>query len=263
MNELNPKLIYQLASEAFWEYVALNDFSQASLLLSDNIVPLDMWSMDILQHKLNGISSEEVLHKEDVLLEILEAAHNEIMNYFRAERNLLGMFYLDELENCIPQNFDGQQYKEILLKDSDSNANYEISANHSLPKIGYLSLRTPLPAVVITDKKVEFNIIEVNSTEIALGFPKRLILEIQEIIPMTDSKYILSGIFRIITDEEFCRCWTKLIPNSNCLLEGYTAYYSDSGEPLKIEKKQKTKSVLHRWLSSVDKNISALFKSPG
>lgn len=262
MNELNPKLIYQLASEAFWEYVALNSFSQASSLLSDNIIPVDMWSMEILQHKLNGISSEDVSHIEDVLLEILDAVHNEIIDHFRAERNLLGMFYLDELESCIPQDFHGQQYKEILRKDSDSNANYEITANHSLPKIGYLSLRTPMPAVVITDKNVEFNIIEVNSTEIALGFHKRIILEIQEIIPITESKYILSGIFRILTDEEFCRCWTKLIPNSNCLLEGYTAYYSDSRDPLRVEKKQKTKSVFHRLFNSVDKSISALFKNP-
>lgn len=262
MNELNQKLIYQLASEAFWEYVALNSFSQAYSLLSDNIIPVDMWSMKILQQKMKGTSSEDVSYNEDVFLEILDAVHNEIIDHFRAERNLLGMFYLDELENCIPQDFHGQKYKEILQKDSDSNANYEITANHSLPKIGYLSLRTPMPAVVITDRNVEFNIIEVNSTEIALGFHKRLILEIQEIIPMTESKYILSGIFRILTDEEFCRFWTKLIPNSNCLLEGYTAYYSDCGDALKVEKTQKTKSVFHRLFNSVEKSINTLFNNP-
>lgn len=132
MDELNPKLIYQLASEAFWEYVALNSFSQAYSLLSDNIIPVDMWSMKILQQKMNGISSEDVSYNEDVFVKILDAVHNEIIDHFRAERNLLGMFYLDELERCIPQNFHGQKYIEILQNDSDGNANWGLGKNFTI-----------------------------------------------------------------------------------------------------------------------------------
>lgn len=238
-HELNKELVYEIASDIYWKYVAKRKLSQVQAELNEGKVPKDMLSIDIFFEKMDGLIPNFKEADAEHVTELYDSVQFEILKHHKYEQNLLGRFYFDELVKGIPPNFSRKEFLSAIIKDSDQHAPYKIKVTGRIPKVGSLALRTPLPAVVLADRDIDSLIIEVGSTRNALGFDKKLFLQVVSKAAAPNSKIILSGYFIILTSPEKAASWENIIPNSMRIFEKHQISYKDSTQVDTLEVVQK------------------------
>lgn len=220
----NPQLVHMVAADAFWNYVYQKNLEEAHRYINEGNFPKEMLSPEIIKDILLKYVSEV---PDFIINSFCEAVAQDIIEHHRAERNLLGMVYEEDIKNGITPDFIDHKRLRILNDDSDEMASYQIQIDpdNIIPTMGTLLIRTPLPAVAITSKLPHRPLILVESTERALGFKKTIIMNINS-FRESSSGYILEGIFRIPTtlNKEANKNWVKIIPNSTAFLNGLSLY---------------------------------------
>ncbi len=221
---LSPQLVQMISADVFWNYVYQHSFQKADDFANRGKFPTKMLSKKIIKKSLLNYA-KEVPNK--IVRAYYEAVKQEIISHAKAENNLIGVLYEEDILSGRTPDFNETKRLKLLQQDSDQSAPYQldISAN-ILPELGELIIRTPLPAMVISPTKPSDNPIIVASTKKALGFHKTMVLMIKS-VQECDLGYVLEGVFQIPTKKGMNNHWLKLIPNATAFLQKVTLHSSN------------------------------------
>ncbi|MCP4474711.1 MAG: hypothetical protein GY821_09145 [Gammaproteobacteria bacterium] len=151
-----------------------------------------------------------------------EAVKQEIISHAKAQHNLIGALYEEDISSGRTPDFNETSRLEILQRDADQSAPYQLNISaDTLSVLGELIIRTPLPAMVISSSQPPDNSIIIASTEKALGFNKTMVMLVKS-LQKCDLGYVLEGIFQIPTIDGMDNHWLKLIPNATTFLKTAT-----------------------------------------
>lgn len=227
-----PQYIQELAAEAFWAFVYKNSLRATGFPTKIEEIPEDLWSLEILIQMLidNGELSQ-ANYSRDLIEALYYAVAETIVDHNKREKNIIGILYVEDFKTCRPPNFAFKELIDKQIIDSDQESNYEFQLKGKYLNEGDLILRTPLPSGVLLKSKPAGSTPYIPNTLKALGFQKKLILSITDIIPLPaneyDYEYFATGVFYILTTQGPNLEWLKLIPNSIATLKGFQILYPD------------------------------------
>ncbi|WP_341788902.1 MULTISPECIES: hypothetical protein [unclassified Rickettsia] len=218
---INPLLIEKLAAEAFWYFTYKYGIKNTGFPTSVHSIPSLMWSKEIAKKKLMqlGITEEKTVELIYYLVAENIAVHGQ------EERNIIGLVYVEDFEECKEKDFPYTNFIEQLAFDSDEKCDYNINIKGTFSYNGTLLLRTPFPAgILLKEDPIKSNLkLLIQNTTTALGFEKTIIMLPGNITILPDNPYgykvFASGIFHIPTKGPISTIWKKIIPNSTCILE--------------------------------------------
>lgn len=222
MNNIN-QLIDQIAANVFWNSVKKTNFKNTSeLILKKNFRRI--WGLVDLEKHLQNLAFQTGKLDRDQLLSLYKMVNNYMHECEERMININGTYYVEDIANCRPPDFDQNETLEKLAFDNLSNYNdMKVKIINSVEEkyvvMGKLMLRSPLPAAVLISVTENFpRLIKVKDTYTSLGFQKSIFLLAPSFdrIPLDNLKYnfFASGVFIIPTKDGFQHLWRQIIPNA-------------------------------------------------
>lgn len=226
----HPAAVHEFAAQLYWrrahrdgmadiDHLVITTAGEAILepsLIEESLASMKSWD-------LAGLPAE-------ALRTFKQAAAAEAFHRVRKEMPLLGQVIFEDAKSGRSPGVD--HYVKRSTFDVVREVPAKVVANRTIPSLGKLVIRSPLPAVVITETPLdkETAIIRVDDTS-ALGMALALYLHVQAWERCADNQYLMTGSFVIPTkDSVQGRAWSRLIPNSTRFYREFKAQGTPGGD---------------------------------
>lgn len=216
---LNQQAIAEIAAQLYWHQAQDHGVAATTSAIADTngaAITRHPTAATILTSF--GISTLPEDHRNQYLEAIAAQAHS----FAEAERNMIGMVYLEDLPN-------GRSDTAASIKTDHLNHIPELTTTAPIERCGRLCLRHPLPAIVFSDTIPTQPFLIVQDTKTALGFDLPMVLTLDGQSQKHGDIYILTGIFQIpVPSLDIGHDWNAAIQNSTRFTER-TTLVTESG----------------------------------
>lgn len=221
--------VHEAAARLFWTSAVVNGFqaTESAVLESRGASILTRENINHVIQSGAFPNITDILNRPDGQTAVALDAYE----HAQSEKNMIGMFYQDELSG-------GRDYSASRTRvDRSLNVKPKTKVMmEKLPSYGKLFLRTPLPSVVLVRSEPESTIFEVHTTTKALGFEYPMIMMGESCNFIAPGIIAVTGTLSIpVPSNEWHDKWLKIIPNSHGHINSFKAFLgSQTGETTKI-----------------------------
>lgn len=228
--EINPLFLDDCASLIFWNNIVnlthtVNQLD-GEIVKSNGNYLINLPNADKIL--INFLSENQLNLTKEQFNDLKRQIAIYSFNKCKVPLAMLGSIFLEDLEFGKSPSAMNVNLNNTVIPPKN------ITYSQPIEELGVLLLRTPLPSVVISDRRPKSNFIKINSNSLALNQSYPLFLTIQNCQEVKDfGLCILSGVFSIpVKDDNHSNQWKKVIPNALYVKETMNIYFNTS--PIKI-----------------------------